>query len=85
MPVKSFYSYFLCLVCLVGLLVVKVSTKKLPVTDSVVTNSANAWLDNYLLHHPYAPLLSNVWRTVALSLIGIYGVMRTRVQFAHSG
>lgn len=61
-PLRAFIPIFFCLVWLVGLPVSKASHEKHPVTTSVVTNGATAWLDNYLLHHPYAPLLPGAWR-----------------------
>lgn len=62
-PLRAFMLILIYLVCLVGLLVGKVSAKTPPVTNIVSTNDVTTWLDNYLFHHPYSPLLSSAWRT----------------------
>lgn len=61
-PLRAFILIFFCLVWLVGLPVGKASYKKLPVTKAVVKDGVISRLDNYLLYHPYAPLLPNAWR-----------------------
>lgn len=61
-PLRAFMLILIYLVCLVGLLVGKVSAKEPPVTNPM-TNDVTTWLDKYLLYHPHSPFLSSAWRT----------------------
>ncbi|PWV54078.1 gliding motility-associated C-terminal domain-containing protein [Chitinophaga sp. S165] len=65
---KAFMLILIYLVCLVGLPVGEVSAKDLPATNTVLTNNATTWLDNYLTHHPYSPLVRNAWRNTGNQL-----------------